>query len=74
MAVTKGQPLVARTADGRDYACPLCGAVIPDGCIVQAHWNGKTLDGVRVVQLPGQNVAHACGITTGLTGKWTGQG
>lgn len=74
VAVTKGQPLVVRSADGRNYVCPLePTVVIPDGCIVQAHWNGSTLDGVRVIRLPGNVQVHACGVQTGLTGKWVGQ-
>lgn len=73
MAVTKGASLVVRSADGKNYICPLDSVVIPEGCIVQAHWNGTTLDGVRVIRLPNNVQVHACGVQTGLTTKWVGQ-
>lgn len=80
---------VVRTADGKGYECArkashttgentagasnTANGAIPDGCIVQGHYNGSTLDGVRVIRLPGNVVVHTCGTQTGLTSKWVGQ-
>jgi hypothetical protein len=49
------------TADGRDYACGNCGAVLPDGVMVEGHWTAADkLTGVRAVNADGQ-VVHECG-------------
>lgn len=49
------------SADGHDYTCAACGAVIPDGVSVLAHHtsSGK-VSGVRAQDADG-TVRHECG-------------
>lgn len=71
-----------RSLDGRDYVCARDDAILPDGVIVQGHYSGSTLDGVRAIVVgarsadqkqPAIVVVHQCGTITGLSGKWSGQ-